>query len=60
MRAQARAARMLGVQAQPVGSSSPEQRIALAIELTRAAWAFGGQPWPRYERSHMPVRVIRR
>jgi hypothetical protein len=39
--------------------STPEERVTLAVELTRAAWAFSGQPLPSYDRAHIPVRVIR-
>lgn len=59
-RARARTARMLAASATPDIPATPEERVALAAELTRAAWAFSAQPWPSYDRAHMPVRVIRR
>jgi hypothetical protein len=59
-RARARAARILAAGAAEGIPSTPEERVALAVELTRAAWAFSAQPWPSYDRSHMPVRIIRR
>lgn len=58
-RARARTARMLAASAAEGIPSTPEERVTLVVELTRAAWAFSGQPLPSYDRAHMPVRVIR-
>lgn len=37
-----------------------DARIAMVWTLTRQQWAFGGRPIPRYARSEMPGRLIRR
>ncbi len=36
---------------------TPASRIELLVELTRAAWAFTGEPWPNLPRSLWPVRI---
>lgn len=36
------------------------ERIALVAELSRRMWELTRRPVPRYERSDMPIRVIRR
>ena len=38
---------------------TPEQRLALLLELSEAAWALSGKPWPDRDRSRWPGRVIR-
>lgn len=38
--------------------STPTQRVEQVAELTMAAWAMTGQPWPRLPRSAWPVRVL--
>ena len=40
-------------------STSVEQRLAIVAALSRRMWELTGQPFPRYERGAMPVRVIR-
>lgn len=40
-------------------STSVEQRLAMVATLSRRMWELTGQPFPRYERSDMPGRVIR-
>jgi hypothetical protein len=36
------------------------EAIALAAALTRAAWALGGHPFPRYERAATPCVFVPR
>lgn len=50
---------MIAAAAAPEQSLSGEQRVALAVRLTRAAWSMSGRALPSYERSEIPVRVIR-
>jgi hypothetical protein len=33
------------------------ERIALLVQLTEAAWAMTGQPWPSLPRAQWPGRV---
>lgn len=33
------------------------ERIELLVDLTAAAWAMTGQPWPQLPRAQWPVRV---
>lgn len=40
---------------QPPATSA--ERIELLVELTRAAWAMTGQPWPTVPRAQWPGRV---
>ena len=35
------------------------QRLTATWELTQQAWAVAGLPMPRYDRAHMPVRILR-
>jgi hypothetical protein len=41
------------------GLSTPEERLAMVIVLTRRMWELTGQPVPTYERAAMPGRVLR-
>ncbi len=52
-RAIARRQRML----EPAPVETPESRIELLCELTRAAWVMTGSPWVRTPRSEWPGRV---
>ena len=36
---------------------TPMERIELLVDLTAAAWAMTGKPWPSLPRSQWPVRV---
>jgi hypothetical protein len=35
------------------------ERISLLRELTERAWSLSGRPLPDYDRSAIPIRVIR-
>ena len=35
-------------------------RMELAFQLSRAAWAMSGKPWPEYARANMPIRRVPR
>jgi hypothetical protein len=39
--------------------STSAERISLLVELTEAAWAMTGQPWPSLPRAKWPGRVRR-
>jgi hypothetical protein len=39
--------------------ATSEERISLLVELTEAAWAMTGQPWPSLPRAQWPGRVRR-
>lgn len=39
--------------------TSVEERLSMMWELCRAAFALSGAPFPTYERSQMPGRMIR-
>ena len=39
--------------------STPEERLAMVVELSRRMWTLTGRPVPSYARSAMPGRVIR-
>ena len=56
-RAAARSTRMIA-DVDPL-TLTPLERMALVGELTRAAWAMTGRPWPDLPRSEWPVRIIR-
>ena len=47
----------LGDEDDPSLVGTPASRIELLVELTRAAWALTGEPWPSLPRSQWPVRV---
>jgi hypothetical protein len=40
-----------------VPPSTSKERIALLVQLTEAAWAMTGQPWPSLPRAQWPGRV---
>lgn len=40
-------------------TTTPEERLAMVWPLTLEAWRLTGRELPSYERSAMPVRVIR-
>jgi hypothetical protein len=44
----------------PSREGTPEERVALAFALTRAAWAMSGQPWPEPGASRRVVRFVPR
>ena len=62
-RAVARGARLtarvlqLGEEELATPDGTPASRIELLVELTRAAWAVTGEPWPNLPRSLWPVRI---
>ena len=33
-------------------------RVELAFQLTQAAWAMSGKPWPEYARADLPMRRV--
>jgi hypothetical protein len=37
----------------------PAELMGMVTELTRAAWALMGEPFPAYARSEAPGRIIR-
>jgi len=37
--------------------ATSKERIALLVQLTEAAWAMTGQPWPSLPRAQWPGRV---
>jgi hypothetical protein len=39
--------------------STPEERLAMLIELSQRMWALTGLPIPSYSRSAMPGRIVR-
>jgi hypothetical protein len=39
--------------------STPEERLAMLVELSRRMWALTGRPVPSYPRQAMPGRVLR-
>ena len=41
-------------------SSTPEERLAMLVELSRRMWALTGRPLPSYARATIPGRVLRR
>jgi hypothetical protein len=45
----------LGDEAAPGPEGGVEERIELLCDLTRAAWAMTGAPWPRLARLQWPV-----
>lgn len=46
--------------ADPRIPQSVDERIAMVWSLTLQQWAFAGLPIPRYTRSEMPGRILRR
>lgn len=40
-------------------TTTPEERLAMVWPLTLEAWRLTGRELPSYERSAMPVRVVR-
>jgi len=40
-------------------AATAEERINQVFELSERAWKLSGRPWPDYERSDMPIVVIR-
>lgn len=44
---------------EPAEVSTALQRFDRVRELTQAAWAVSGQPWPQLARAAWPVRVRR-
>lgn len=43
--------------ADPKMGGTVEQRLAAVTELTLAAWAISGRPFPQYTRTTMPVVI---
>lgn len=41
-------------------NTTPEERVLMVAFLTAQAWAISGLPVPRYARTEMPGRVVRR
>jgi hypothetical protein len=39
-------------------TTTAAERLAMMWPLARQAWAFTGRPFPSYERSEMPIRVV--
>ena len=44
----------------PRDTSTVDERLAQVAILTREQWLFGGREPPRYVRSEMPGRIVRR
>jgi len=42
----------------PSLEGTPEERVALAVALTRAAWAMSGAPWPDPGASRRVFRFV--
>jgi len=40
--------------------TTAEERLAMMWRLSCSAWIFSGRPFPEYDRSEMPGRVLRR
>ena len=40
-------------------STTAEQRLEMVFALSRRMWELTGRPFPSYERTSMPGRVIR-
>lgn len=40
--------------------TTAEERLAMMWELACSAWIFSGRPFPEYDRSEIPGRVLRR
>ncbi len=51
--------RALGVEDVAV-EGTPSERVAMVGELTRAAWAMTGKPWPGPEVARTTVRFVPR
>ncbi|HET7622109.1 MAG TPA: hypothetical protein VFK39_09550 [Gemmatimonadaceae bacterium] len=41
-------------------NSTPEERLAMVVVLTRRMWALTGRPIPSYRRSEIPVSIVRK
>ncbi|MGH6691264.1 MAG: hypothetical protein ACREF4_11385 [Gammaproteobacteria bacterium] len=41
------------------GTTTAAERLAMMWELAESAWKIAGRPWPTYDRSNIPARVIR-
>ena len=41
-------------------SGTPSERVAMAVALTRAAWAMTGKPWPEPGAARNVVRFVPR
>jgi hypothetical protein len=41
-------------------STTAAERLEMMWTLRDRMWEITGQPWPRYSRSEIPIRVIRR
>ena len=38
---------------------TPSERVAMVHQVTMDAWAMSGKPWPSYDRSRIPGRLVR-
>ena len=41
------------------GSTTPEERLAMILELSEQAWLMSGRDMPDYDREETPGRVLR-
>ena len=44
----------------PAERMTPDEALGVMNALAREGWELSGRPWPDYDRSEMPGRVVRR